>query len=294
MSNTLENEKLRICVNNYAAELSSIYDKENNREILWSGDSKYWNRQAPILFPFVGKVKNGSYVHNGIRYVMEKQHGFARDMDFEVLSHTRDSITHRLVSNEDTQINYPFSFELLITHKIKGKEIEIAWEVINRGNDTMYFSIGAHPGFVVPILENTVRRDYTLAFSGQEQLSYIQIDSTEGLAVPETGYSLEIPEGGLAIEDHMFDNDAFIFDNNQVKKVSILMPDGKPYVTLHCEDFPSLGIWSKNDAPFVCLEPWVGRTDNLCFSGELKDKFGVEKLEAGEQFFIKHTIEVGI
>lgn len=53
-------------------------------------------------------------------------------------------------------------------------------------------------------------------------------------------------------------------------------------------------VQAKNaDAPFVCLEPWIGRCDNVGFDGELKDKYGEQHLKAGETFQAGYTITIG-
>ena len=74
----MENENLRVQISDHGAELSSIYDKAADREAVWIGDPAFWNRHAPVLFPFVGKVNGGFYTHKGVKYPMG-QHGFARD-----------------------------------------------------------------------------------------------------------------------------------------------------------------------------------------------------------------------
>ena len=156
----------------------------------------------------------------------------------------------------------------------------------------MYFSIGGHPAFCVPALPGTKRSDYYLSFEGQDCLEYIRLDLKKGLAIPEVKYTLPLTDGKAPIADGMFDKDALVFENGQIKKVGIALPDGTPYVTMYCEQFDRVGIWSKPEGPFVCLEPWAGRTDDLDFAGELKDKTGESCLHAGESMSFSHTIEI--
>ena len=289
---TMENERLLVAVSDHGAELCRIYDKKNRREVLWNADPAFWNRHAPILFPFVGKVRGGCYRHEGRTYEMKTQHGFARDMDFSCVSAGPDAVVHCLCPDEHTQSIYPFAFELRTECRLEGNVLKLCWTVCNRGDQKMYFSLGGHPAFQVPALAGTRRSDYFLTFDGQDELTYIQIDDQESLAFPDKKYRLALREGRCSIDDHMFDNDALIFEDGQVKQVGIALPDGTPYVTMRCEDFPFMGIWSKPDAPFVCLEPWVGRTDDAGFTGELKEKAGEYALEAkGEASFV-HEIEI--
>ena len=118
--------------------------------------------------------------------------------------------------------------------------------------------------------------------------------SKEQLETTGFSYTLSLINGKIPYTRTLFDEDALIFDNTQVERVGVEV-DGKPYVTLTCKGFPSVGVWSKPkaDAPFVCLEPWIGRCDNVGFDGELKDKYGEQHLKAGESFQASYTIAIG-
>jgi galactose mutarotase-like enzyme len=158
----------------------------------------------------------------------------------------------------------------------------------------MYFSIGGHPAFNVPADREQHRNDYYVQFKGSDTYSYILIDPKEEAANPNQPHLLETDAGVFPVTDHLFDNDALIFDDGQVQRASILYPDRTPYVTLSCKGFPSFGLWSKphSDAPYICLEPWIGRVDNIGFDGELPDKYGVQELAGGDVFTASYTIEV--
>ena len=146
----IENDRIKVAVADHGAELCGIYDKKRGHEVVWHADPKYWNRHAPVLFPFVGKVCGGQYRYKGVSYPMG-QHGFARDMDFTLVGTTDDSITYVLKSNEETLAKYPFEFELEITHRIEDNKVYVEWKVTNpSGDEPLYFSIGAHPAFNVP------------------------------------------------------------------------------------------------------------------------------------------------
>ena len=151
----IENDRIKVAVADHGAELCGIYDKKRGHEVVWQADPKYWNRHAPVLFPFVGKVCGGQYRYKGVGYSMG-QHGFARDMDFTLVGKTENSITHVLRSDEVTLAKYPFEFELEITHRIEDNKVFVEWKVTNPAEDEpLYFSIGAHPAFNVPVLPGT-------------------------------------------------------------------------------------------------------------------------------------------
>ncbi len=290
----IENEYLKVTVDDHGAELVSVFDKGSGLERIWCADPAAWNRHSPILFPFVGKVIGGVYRYEGKEYEMKTQHGFARDAEFECVSVTKDSITHCLCSNDAMKAIYPFDFRLLVTHRfVPGSErmLEVVWEVQNPGEKEMFFSIGGHPGFTTPAGASETRDQYFLEFPGKESLEYILVSPESGFAVPWVSYPLALDQGYLPIANDLFDRDALIFENGQLSIVRIAKPDRSPYVTMECDGFPSLGIWSKPEGRFVCLEPWLGRVDDDGFTGELKDKAGEQRLAAGESRTYSYRME---
>ncbi len=277
----LENEFLRVEVADHGAELSRVFDKKKGQEDLFDGNPLYWNRHAPILFPFVGKVNGGVYRYDGCEYPMG-QHGFARDMEFTLVLAEADKVVHRLESSAETLAKYPFPFVLEVTHLLRENELTIQWRVMNPGEQEMLYSIGAHPAFACPVIPGTKRSDYSIRLD-EEVYSYSLIDPETSCVDMDKKRVLK-PEGGiLPIRDDLFEEDAMIFDGFQIDRISILYPDGSDYVVMECPGAPSFGIWSKPGtvAPFVCLEPWMGRCDNKGFTGELKDKYYIQSLAAG-------------
>lgn len=285
----LENERLRVSVSDHGAELCSIYDKKEDREVVWNADPVYWNRHAPVLFPFVGKVTGGFYTYEGQKYPMG-QHGFARDKEFVHIETTENTIVHRLEADEASRKVYPFDFMLEIVHKLNGNCVTVEWKVSNPGAKTLYFSIGGHPAFHVK--ENAGSR---LVFEGQEELACVFIDPVTAGVDVEHPEVLKLEHGIYVVKPDTFDKDAMIFDGGQIKKVSLEEADGTKLVTLRCPDVLSVGIWSpvKKNAPFICLEPWIGRCDNSGFTGELKEKFGEQALEPGKTFETAYDLVIG-
>ena len=268
MLHTIENDYLKVSVDDHGAELYSIFDKVHNREVIWQADPAYWKRHAPVLFPNVGRHFEDHYRIGETEYP-SKQHGFARDSEFTCVDMTADSITHKLKSSNATKENYPYDFELKIKHVLEKNQVSVCWEIINHSNETMYFTIGGHPAFNVPAQGNDAKKeDYLLTFNGEKSLTYLLLDPASGTALPDQTQTLELTDGTCHIDAHMFDNDALIFDN-QIEKAGIAFPDGTPYLELTCHRFPNFGIWSVPGSSFVCLEPWMGRCDDCGFKGDL-------------------------
>lgn len=289
---TIKNEKLAVTIAAHGAELSSIYDKANDRELVWQADPAFWNRHAPVLFPNVGKYYGGHFTYNGTDYPMG-QHGFARDTEFEQAASGENFVTYRLCADEESKKVYPFDFVLEITHRLNGNRLTVEWNVKNTDDKEMYFTIGGHPAFNVNVLPDTDFEDYSLVFKeGTEKLSYVLLDAESGTAIGDKVYELELTDSKYALKKDMFDKDALVFDGGQIEWAALALPDGKPYIALESKGFPNFGIWSKPGAPYVCLEPWCGRCDNKGFEGEISEKQGIIALKAGETFKKSYDIIV--
>lgn len=286
----LENESLLLEVAAHGGELSRIYDKQHQREVLWEGTPSIWGRHAPILFPFIGKLFEGKYRFQGKAYEMTA-HGFARDMEHTLLSRTEEEVWYVLEDTADTFQRYPFHFRLETGHRLEGNGIRVMWKVVNTGEDTLYFMLGGHPAFKTP--EGTTVHDFTLQFEqeGEGPLHY-QAPDADGYKVEALSGSLALEDGKAKIVPGFFDRAlTYIFDQGQVTAVSLLLPDGQPYVTVRCPHIPFLGVWTMEKThPFVCLEPWFGRCDEKGYQGELKDREGEMSLAPGQTFTADYVI----
>ena len=299
MRQIIENDRLLVEVDDKGAELVRIYDKEKQREVLWEGDSKYWGRHAPVLFPNVGRHYQDQYRVGGASYP-SKQHGFARDSVFTCLEKTEISVTHQLLATDETRKVYPFDFDLQVRHCLEGATLQIFWEVINPGSETMYFTIGGHPAFALP---KDAYEKCQLYFEGKDSLTYLLIkpdgggtveaDKPHTLALTDGCVTLDVlKDGDTPLDEHFFDLDALVFDNDQFQKVCILLPDGSPYLQMTATGFPNFGIWAAPRAPFVCLEPWMGRADDYGYQGDLTEKPWINALEKGGKFQTGYCVEV--
>ena len=294
---TLENDELLVTVARRGAELTRIYDKKADREVLWCAEPSVWNRHAPVLFPFVGKCYEGAYVHDGKEYGMTP-HGFARDMDFEPLLCDMDECWFRLKDTPETYEKYPFHFEVEIGHRLEGRTIEVMWKVANRDSGEMLFMMGGHPAFQVP--EGKSIYDFTFEFNRRGCREGQFTDCLHYLAPNANGYekeelqgNLKLSEGRVPLTKGFFDTAlTYMFDEAQVSSVSLIV-DGSPYVTLECSDFPYLGIWTMEATHlFVCLEPWYGICASDGYKGELKDRRGIISLPGWENWQKSYQIRV--
>ena len=273
----LENDFLAISVSAYGAELSSIKNKKTNKETLWQGDPKFWGRKSPVLFPVVGKYKDGKTTYNGKEYHLG-QHGFARDSKFTLVEKAENKLSFELLSNEDTLKKYPFSFRLICSFELKDNKIIVGWKVENIDNQKIYFSIGAHPAFYCE------KSKTVLSMNGKD-LQYNLINADGLYTSPK--YDVE---NQFVLHDSIFDNDALIIENSDVNEISLINED-KPYLTMKF-DAPLFGIWSpaKKNAPFVCIEPWFGRCDAEDFEGDITEREWGNSLDIGETWYKEYEI----
>jgi galactose mutarotase-like enzyme len=152
---------LRVQINPMGAELSSLFNKTNGLEYIWSGDALYWGKKSPVLFPIVGTLKNNQYFFNGKSYPMNR-HGFAREKMFTVVSHSANSIHFELQSDEHSLQVYPFQFNFSLIYTLSSTSLSVCYQVKNKGNEGMYFSVGGHPAFRLPLTDKLVYDDYYL------------------------------------------------------------------------------------------------------------------------------------
>lgn len=286
---TLKNNELSIQVSAYGAELCSI--RCNEREYLWQADPAFWKRHSPILFPIVGSVWESHYRTKGKEYTLT-QHGFARDMEFELISESNNEVRYRLTDTPATHEKYPYAFCLEIGYRIEGKRIEVMWQVYNPGDEDMYFQIGAHPAFYYPDFDSTTTERGYFGFDRTEGLQYILI-SEKGCVDADTHYPLELTDGLLPITTATFDRDALVLEEGQVRRVTLYNNQRKPQLSL-IFDAPVVGLWSPpaKNAPFVCIEPWYGRCDRADFNGEYKEKDWVQHLAPKATFKGGYAIEI--
>lgn len=280
----LKNDELIVKINSFGAQVLSVLDKKNYREYMWYGDSSFWGRTSPVLFPFVGSLKDKIYICKDKAYHMG-QHGFARDMEFELVNNTDTEIWFELNASEETMKRYPYNFKLTIGYELCGRELRVIWKVKNNDDGTMYFSIGAHPAFLCPIHGENSKEGYKLYFEGVDEIHHHGNDVETGLAIMEEDLTLQLNDGRYEIKNDTFDRCTYMIEGNQTKCVGIEDAEGRRIVDVNF-DTPLFAIWSpeKKNAPFICIEPWYGRCDATGFNGKIEDRDYTQSVTDDEEF----------
>ncbi|MEZ0182117.1 aldose 1-epimerase family protein [Flavobacterium oncorhynchi] len=282
MNTIISNSTLKASINHAGAELFSLKNNQE-KEYIWEGNPSFWGKHSPILFPIVGTLKNNTYTIDQNEYQLSR-HGFARDMEFQLIEKTENSAVFSLESNNETLKKYPFEFELQLIYSLEKTSLNIEYIVINKSDRKMPFSIGAHPAIALP--ENF--ENYSFKFEKEEVLKFNLLEND---LISNKTEVLKTSDNLVRLNYKLFENDALVFKTLESKSITILENE-KPYIEVDFEDFPSLGIWTKDQAPFVCIEPWFGYSDTADNSGDLYQKEGIVLLDADQIFHSKFSIKI--
>lgn len=277
----IKNANLTAVINPKGAELVSL--KTKDREFMWEGDPQFWGKHSPVLFPIVGTLKDNQFQYNNIDYELSR-HGFARDMDFEIKEQSRERAIFSLKSSEETLKRYPFLFELQLIYTIEENKLNLEYKVFNMDNKSIPFSIGGHPAFALPLGFN----DYSLSFEDDIILEHYLLENDLLSDITETIY---LKDKKLRLDYSIFERDALVFKKFNSKSISIL-EKSVPILKMNIQDFPNLGIWTKTDAPFICIEPWFGYSDTPKNNRNLFEKEAIQILDPNTVFERKFSIEI--
>ena len=286
---SLSNSILTVSISAKGAELQSILHKGNGLEYMWSGDPAFWGKKSPVLFPIVGGLKNNTYQYKGKSYSLGR-HGFARERDFIVTKQSENSITFTLKADDESLQVYPFDFRFSLIYTLDQNKITVTYLVENKGNERMYFSVGAHPAFAVPLTAGTDYTDFYLSFNHIEGSGKWPL-SADGL-IKKMPDAFLINTRRLPLTKELFYGDALVFKDLVSDSISILCDKTAHGLCVSYDNFPFMGIWSAKNADFVCIEPWCGIADSEDASGDITEKEGIHSLAPTEQFRRSWSIEV--
>ncbi len=285
----LENKNIKISADTFGGELNNLIFKKDNTEYLWNGDEKYWKYHSPILFPIVGKVLNNKYRSEGNEYELP-QHGLARTREFKMIEKDDTHIVFELLWSEDTLKIYPYKFSLRLTYELLENGVKVGYNVKNLDDKEIYFSIGGHPAFMCPLLEGEKFEDYYFEFNKKENVSIMELDTDKGYF---TGKTKEFFNNSnlINLNLELFKYDALVFSNLKSNLITLKSNKNNKELTMDFTGFPYLALWTKpTGAPFICIEPWYGHADYANFTGELKDKEGIEKLSIDNEFNAEYKL----
>lgn len=288
MVNEYKNELITILVNSRGAELKSLL--LGNRQYIWSGSPKYWNRSAPVLFPIVGTLKDKQTNINGVTYPI-MQHGFLRDLEFEYLGLINDEETYVNEYNSESLGLYPFKYRVYIKYKLKNLKVITTFVVENIDEVDMPFNIGGHPGIMCPIYSNDKFSDYRICFEKGETFDSPKVMSNATLDFSTSVLHFDDLKE-LELNKEMFSIDTIIIPEVKSSWVKLLNKENKG-ILFSFNNFKTFAIWTPfNDAPFVCLEPWQGNNDHHDADGLYIHKDNIITLKPNQKYVASYMIEI--
>lgn len=284
---SIENQGFTAKVDLHGAQLTSLFHKQRAEEFIWQRDAAFWAESAPICFPIVGGLKNGTYQYEGKTYEMKK-HGVVRYADFSVKELRPDACTLVMKANEETLVAYPFLFGLEINFALTAQGIMVSYIISNEDQKDMPASLGYHPAFNIDI-DNYRHDDYEIKFSQKECLDLYWLN--EGVLKLKTKNYLD-QEDSITLTPNIFDEDALVFKNIKSAAISLSRKKSDWQLVMLTGGAPHLGLWAKPGAPYVCIEPWYTYQDGIDVSGDLFEKPGMFRLKPGETFTSFYEVQV--
>lgn len=271
---TLKNGNSVLKINKKGAEMKSFL--VNGVEYLWVGDPAIWASSTPNLFPMTGGFRDDKYILNGKEYIMPK-HGFAKNMDFDVEEQTENTAVFLLKSSDETKESFPFDFELRVSYILTEAKVTASYSVKNLSHDTMWFSIGSHDGFATP--EGI--EEYDVIFPQKETLDTYTLFGN--LLSHETTPVIKDSDR-IALNYNYFAIDALVFKDLKSKTCRLQNRKTGRGIQLDFPGCPRFVLWTKPNAPYLCIEPWFGQADNTDSDYDITHKEAIESLEAGNTF----------
>ena len=266
---------LSAAINPLGAELSSLCDAEG-RELMTDADPAFWTGHAPLLFPIVGALNGGAYRLDGASHAMA-QHGVARRQNFALVEQAADRALFRLTANDATRSSYPFAFALQAEDVIVDAPLVTTITPHNHGAQERPASFGFHPAFAWPLPYGRDRAAHRILFEADEPDPLCVLD---GGLIASQDRPTPVEGRTLSLRDDLFTADSLIWRTARSRSCLYGAEDG-PQLKIDWSDMPSLGIWTKPGAAYVCVEPWDGIADPAGFSGEIWDKPGIRRIAPG-------------
>lgn len=288
MNYSISNGLVTIEVSTLGAELQSIKDN-GGHEYLWQGDINSWKNRAINIFPWVARLTGGKYTYGGKEYSM-KNHGFASASEFNC-EKQENQLVFTLESSPETLLQYPFNFKLEIIYTLEGRSIIQSYKVTNKDDKTMYFGLGGHPGFIVPMEEGKAFSDYKLVFSEKAVPQRVGMSPDCYVTDDDKDFLLENGDT-IPLSQELFVNDAIIL-KGMAPSVTLCSQGGRS-LRVDYDGFDYLGIWNwpTKDVDYVCVEPWTSLPARKDKVEALEEKPELVSLKQGNQAVYSFTITI--
>lgn len=291
MTITLSNGRLTAMISTHGAELQSLSD--GGREYIWAAKPHIWGEHSPVLFPFIGRLKEGKYIYNGREYRMGL-HGFASKSDFEVESVSEDRAVFLLRDTELTRASYPFGFEFRVIYSLDGKILRKTFDIKNTGGETMYAEAGGHDGYSLELFPGDKAEDYSLVFDVKDGADTFTTD--ERVLILDEKRTVPLDDGALNLTMELFRSDALIFGATPSHKIILRHKAHGDILSVDYSGIDYIGVWTQyrrgQNAEYVCLEPWCALPDMRDNGYDIRDKRGIFEIEPGKSVSAGYSINI--
>ncbi len=274
------------------AQMMAYCDRQG-RQRLWSGDPAVWGKVAPVLFPVIGKLKEGQVRIGGVPYAVPK-HGFVQNKPFVVLRQGQDFCTLGITDDEQTRSVYPFPFALTVTHRLLPEGFSTELAVENTGETVMPFTLGGHPAFACPMNQGEAFSDYVVRFEKPEEGKSL-LCSQNGLMDGQEIVDLGPDRRTLSLCHVLFDQkDTLIFGGLASRSVDLVHGGTGKGIRFSFPQSPVLALWTMphKEGNYLCLEPWNGLPGFENETGNFEDKPYHVVLAPGNSFTLSFAMEI--
>ena len=256
----IENEKLRVRIKELGAELCGIYSKTLDLEYMWQPGYEIWDHSSLTLFPNNGRIYKDRTIIGGKVYPATMQ-GFAKFQVFDVAENSGDRAVLELKANDDTRRYLPYDFTLRIIFALDDDRLDVKFCILNHGAEPMYFSLGMHPGFYLPLVLGEKTEDYVIRFNRKQNISRLVNEQVTMLLTGERKPYLT--DGtDIPLRDDLFNAGSHLLEGVDAETVTLLSTKSGRFVEIGIEGFPHMCLWGNALRPFlVCIEPWCGTSD---------------------------------
>lgn len=288
----LNNDIIRICVCSVGAELQSIYSKQLEMEYIWQPGTEIFAHHTMLLFPNPGRIAHDRIIAGGKVYPA-MMHGFAYDMEFELVEQSDDRILLELAATDYTRRYFPYEFRFQVEFSLNGDKVLQHFHVINEDNKPVYYCLGAHPGFYCPIVLNESGDDYGLEFDVPQHLNQLELEKHTRLLTGK-----EIPalvcETKIPLDEHFFDGGPRLYGNMCANTITLKSQRSDHFMELGIEGFDNLCLWgAPGKLSVICIEPWCGTSDRADTDHVWEHKPGIRCVEVGQTGRHLLTFRVG-
>lgn len=280
MQYVMTNPGLTVTVDSLGGEIKSIRSSAGT-EFLWDGNPAFWDGQSPNLFPIVARLTGGRYTYDGREYKMGI-HGFLMSQQMTCEESSPGYLVLSLRENPQTLAQYPFAFAFKIIYELTDDLLSICCQVRNTDVKPLYFGLGGHPGFHVPLDKSLQFEDFYLEFDSAEDVQAVVLTKECFATKERVNFPLE--DGRiLRLQHELFDNDAIVL-TKMSPAVTLKSAGSSRQVRVEYPQMPFLGLWHmpRTKAPYLCIEPWLSLPSEAGTVTALEEKDDLIRLLPGK------------